>query len=103
MTQNMKDLMRQAQKMQAALADAQKALETVEVTGASGGGLVQVTMTARMQVRRVTLDPSLLGEDRDMLEDLLAAAMNDALRRAEAAAQERMGGLMGNLRIPGLS
>lgn len=103
MTQNMKDLMRQAQKMQAALADAQKALETVEVTGAAGGGLVQVTMTARMLVRRVTLDPSLLAEDRDMLEDLLAAAVNDALRRAEAAAQERMGGLMGNLRIPGLS
>lgn len=101
MTQpNMKDLMRQAQKMQEAMAKAQASLEQVEVTGAAGGGMVEVTMTARMQVRRVRIDPALVGEDRDLLEDLVAAAMNDAVRRAEQAAKEHMTGALGGLGLP---
>lgn len=101
MTQpNMKDLMRQAQKMQEAMAKAQAGLEQVEVTGAAGGGMVEVIMTARMQVRRVRIDPALVGDDRDLLEDLVAAAMNDAVRRAEQAAKEHMTGALGGLGLP---
>lgn len=101
MTQpNMKDLMRQAQKMQEAMAKAQAALEQVEVTGSAGGGMVEVTMTARMQVRRVRIDPVLVGDDRDLLEDLVAAATNDAVRRAEQAAKEHMTGALGGLGLP---
>lgn len=101
MTQpNMKDLMRQAQKMQEAMAKAQAALEQVEVTGSAGGGMVEVTMTARMQVRRVRIDPALVGDDRDLLEDLVAAATNDAVRRAEQAAKEHMTGALGGLGLP---
>lgn len=101
MTQpNMKDLMRQAQKMQEAMAKAQAALEQVEVAGSAGGGMVEVTMTARMQVRRVRIDPALVGDDRDLLEDLVAAATNDAVRRAEQAAKEHMTGALGGLGLP---
>lgn len=97
---NMKDLMRQAQKLQETMAKAQETLESVEVTGASGGGLVEVTMSARMQVRRVRIDPSLVGDDRDLLEDLVAAAVNDAVRRAEEAAREHMTGALGGMGLP---
>lgn len=96
-------LMKQAQQMQDSLKKAQEDLARIEVEGQAGAGLVKVVMTCRHDVKRVTLDPSLLGEDRDMLEDLIAAAINDAVRRVEAATQEKMSGLtMGMPMPPGL-
>jgi nucleoid-associated protein EbfC len=97
---SMKDLMRQAQQVQETMNRAQAALEQVEVTGAAGGGMVEVTMSAKMQVRRVRIDPALVGDDRDLLEDLVAAAVNDAVRRAEEAAREHMSGVLGGLGLP---
>lgn len=93
-------LMKQAQQMQENMKRAQEELAQLEVEGQAGAGLVKVLMTCRHDVKRVTIDPSLLGEDRDMLEDLVAAAMNDAVRRAEAATQERMAGLTGGMGLP---
>jgi DNA-binding YbaB/EbfC family protein len=86
-------LMKQAQQMQDDMKRAQDELAQLEVEGQAGAGLVKVVMTCRHDVKRVKIDPSLLGEDRDMLEDLVAAAMNDAVRRAEATTQEKMAGL----------
>src|SRR5512147_1638792 len=94
------DLMKQAQRMQDNLKKAQEELAQLEVEGQAGAGLVRIVMTCRHDVKRVTIDPSLLGEDRDMLEDLVAAAMNDAVRRAEAATQEKMAGLTGGMGLP---
>jgi len=93
-------LMKQAQAMQDNLKKAQEELARTEVEGQSGAGLVKVTMTCRHDVKRVAIDPSLLGEDKDMLEDLVAAAMNDAVRRAEAVTQEKMSGLAGGMGLP---
>jgi DNA-binding YbaB/EbfC family protein len=93
-------LMKQAQQMQENMKRAQDELALLEIEGQAGAGLVKVTMTCRHDVKRVAIDPSLLGEDRDMLEDLVAAAMNDAVRRAEAATQEKMAGLTGGLGLP---
>jgi hypothetical protein len=93
-------LMKQAQQMQDNMKRAQEELALLEVEGQAGAGLVKVTMTCRHDVKRVRIDPSLLGEDRDMLEDLVAAAMNDAVRRAEAATQEKMAGLAGGMGLP---
>ena len=96
-------LMKQAQQMQDNLKKAQEDLARIEVEGQAGAGLVRVLMTCRHDVKRVTIDPSLLTEDRDMLEDLVAAAVNDAVRRVEAATQEKMSGLtMGMPMPPGL-
>jgi DNA-binding YbaB/EbfC family protein len=96
-------LMKQAQQMQDNLKKAQEDLARIEVEGQAGAGLVKVLMTCRHDVKRVTIDPSLLGEDRDMLEDLVAAAVNDAVRRVEATTQEKMAGLtMGMPMPPGL-
>jgi nucleoid-associated protein EbfC len=96
-------LMKQAQQMQDNLKKAQEDLARIEVEGQAGAGLVRVVMTCRHDVKRVTIDPSLLTEDRDMLEDLVAAAVNDAVRRVEAATQEKMSGLtMGMPMPPGL-
>ena len=78
----------------------QEQLAQVEVEGQSGAGLVKVLVTCRNEVKRVTIDPSLVGEDKDMLEDLVVAAMNDALRRAEQTAQERMGSVTSGLPLP---
>jgi DNA-binding YbaB/EbfC family protein len=97
---NLAGLMKQAQAMQENLKRAQEELATIEVEGQSGAGLVKVVMTCRNDVRRVTIDPSLLGEDRDMLEDLVAAAFNDAVRKAEAATQEKMAGLTAGMPVP---
>lgn len=83
-------LMKQAQKMQEDMQRAQEELAQMEVEGQSGAGMVKITMTGRHEVRRVVIDPSLLGDDRDMLEDLIAAAFNDALRRVEEASKEKM-------------
>lgn len=93
-------LMRQAQKMQEDMKKAQEELANTEVEGASGGGLVKVTMTCRNDVRRIHIDPSLLDEDKDMLEDLVAAAFNDALRKAESTSQEKMSGITSGLPLP---
>src|SRR5690625_8037266 len=86
-------LMRQAQRMQEDMKKAQEELAEIEVEGAAGGGLVKVTMSCKNDVRRINIDPELLEEDTDMLEDLIAAAFNDALRKAEKTAQEKMSGL----------
>ena len=93
-------LMKQAQQMQDNMKRAQDELALLEVEGQAGAGLVKVVMTCRHDVKRVKIDPSLLGEDRDMLEDLVAAAMNDAVRRAEATTQEKMAGLTSGLPLP---
>ena len=93
-------LMKQAQQMQDNLKKMQEQLAQVEVEGQSGAGLVKVLVTCRNEVKRVTIDPSLVGDDKDMLEDLIVAAMNDALRRAEQTAQERMGSVTSGLPLP---
>jgi nucleoid-associated protein EbfC len=93
-------LMKQAQQMQENMQRAQEELARTEVEGESGAGLVKIVMTCRHDVKRVSIDPSLLGEDRDMLEDLVAAAFNDALRRAEATSQEKLGSLTGGMPLP---
>jgi DNA-binding YbaB/EbfC family protein len=93
-------LMKQAQAMQDSMKKAQEAIAGMEVEGQSGAGLVKVLMTGRHDVKRVTIDPTLLGEDKDMLEDLVAAAFNDALRKAESAAQEKMAGLTAGMPMP---
>jgi len=93
-------LMKQAQQMQDNLKRAQEELAQTEVEGQSGAGLVKVTMTCRHDVRRVSIDPSLVGEDRDMLEDLVAAAFNDAVRRVEATTQEKLAGFAGGMGLP---
>jgi DNA-binding YbaB/EbfC family protein len=78
----------------------QDQLATIEVEGQSGAGMVKVVMTCKNDVKRVSIDPSLLGEDRDMLEDLVAAAFNDAVRKAEATTQEKMAGISAGLPLP---
>lgn len=93
-------LMKQAQQMQDNMRKAQEELAATEVEGQAGAGLVKVTMTCRHDVKRVSIDPSLLGEDRDMLEDLVAAAVNDAVRRVESTTQEKMAGLTAGLPMP---
>lgn len=97
-------LMKQAQAMQENLKKAQDELAFVEVTGESGSGLVKVLMTCKHDVKRITIDPSLLADDKDMLEDLVAAAFNDAGRKVEETSQAKMGkisaGLPGGLKFP---
>ena len=92
-------LMKQAQQMQENMRKAQEQLASVEVEGQSGAGMVKITMTCSHDVRRVTIDPSVM-DDREMLEDLVAAAMNDAVRKAEAVSQERMAGFAQGLGLP---
>jgi DNA-binding YbaB/EbfC family protein len=94
------NLMKQAQAMQAAVQKAQAEIASLEVTGEAGGGMVKVTMNGRHEARRVTLDPSIPLDDREMLEDLVAAAINDASQRLEAATQEKMSGVMGGMQLP---
>jgi DNA-binding YbaB/EbfC family protein len=93
-------LMKQAQAMQDNMKKAQEQLALVEVEGESGGGLVKVVMTCKNDVKRVTIDPSLLGDDKDMLEDLVAAAFNAAVRKAEATSAEKMSGLTAGMQMP---
>jgi DNA-binding YbaB/EbfC family protein len=97
---NMGGLMKQAQQMQDNMKKAQEALGSIEVQGESGAGLVKVTMTCRHDVRRVHIDPSLLTDDKDMLEDLIAAAMNDAVRKAEATSTEKMSAVTAGFPMP---
>ena len=94
------NLMKQAQQMQADMQKAQQEIASLEVTGESGGGLVKVTMTGRHEASRVQIDDSLVGDDKDMLEDLIAAAINDAAHKVEAATQERMSGVTAGMDLP---
>lgn len=94
------NLMKQAQKMQADMQKAQEELANVEVQGQSGGGLVTVTMTCRHDVKRVTIDDSVL-DDKEMLEDLVAAAVNDAVRQVEKTVEQKMSGLTSGMGLPG--
>jgi len=98
---NIGNLMKQAQKMQADMQKAQEELANMEVEGQSGGGMVKVIMNGRHEVRRVSIDESLMKDDKDMLEDLLAAAVNDAVRRIEQTSSEKMSGLTAGLNLPG--
>ena len=93
-------LMKQAQAMQDNLKKAQEELASIEVEGQSGAGLVKVVMTCKHDVKRITIDPSLLADDKDMLEDLVAAAFNDGVRRAEDVSQEKMGKLTAGMPMP---
>jgi DNA-binding YbaB/EbfC family protein len=93
-------LMKQAQQMQDNMKRLQDELATVEVEGQSGAGLVKVVMTCRHEVKRVTIDPSLLSDDKDMLEDLITAAVNDAVRKAEVTTQEKMSSITAGMPLP---
>ncbi len=98
---NLGQMMKQAQQMQAKMAEMQESLEKVEITGASGGGLVQVTLTAKGEMRKVAIDPTLIDKDEiEMLEDLIVAAHNDAKAKVEAHVAEEMGKLTGGLQLP---
>jgi DNA-binding YbaB/EbfC family protein len=94
------DLMKQAQSMQAELQKAQEDMAKAEVTGEAGAGLVSVVMTGRHDVKRVSIDDSVFSEEKQVLEDLLAAAVNDAVRKVEARNQEAMSGLASGLNLP---
>ncbi len=100
MKQQLAGLMKQAQQMQENMKKLQEQLATIEVEGASGAGLVRVVMTCKYDVRRVAIDPTLLGDDREMLEDLVAAAVNDAVHKVEATVQQKMGGLAAGFGLP---
>ena|SRR5438270_11898191 len=93
-------LMKQAQEMQENLKRAQEELASIEVEGQSGAGLVKVTMTCKHDVKRVVIDPSLLADDKDMLEDLVAAAFNDGVRRAEQVSSEKMAKITAGMPLP---
>jgi DNA-binding YbaB/EbfC family protein len=94
------ELMKQAQQMQCKMAEMQEQAANIEVTGESGAGMVTVTMTGRHDVRKVTLDPSLMQEDKEFLEDLLAAAVNDAVRKVEAQSADALGKMTGGMNLP---
>lgn len=93
-------LMKQAQQMQENMRKLQDELASIEVEGQSGAGMVKITMTCKHDVKRVSIAPSLLADDKDMLEDLVAAAVNDAARKVESAVQEKMAALTGGLGLP---
>jgi len=95
------NLMKQAQKMQADMQRVQEELANMEVTGQAGGGMVKVVMTGRHDLKRVSIDDSLMQDDKEMLEDLVAAAVNDAVRQLEQVSQEKMGGLTAGMNLPG--
>jgi DNA-binding YbaB/EbfC family protein len=97
---NIGQLMKQAQMMQENMRRMQEQLATVEVEGQSGAGMVKVIMTCKYEVKRISIDPSLVGDDREMLEDLVAAAFNDAARRVEQTVAEKMSGFTAGLGLP---
>ncbi len=94
------NLMKQAQEMQENMQKAQEEIANLEVTGEAGGGMVSVVMTGKHDLKRVNIDPSLMEEDKEMLEDLLAAAVNDAVRKVESTSQEKMAGVTGGMQLP---
>lgn len=93
-------LMKQAQKMQENMQKMQAEVAQMEVEGQSGGGMVKIVMTGRHDVKRVSIDDSLIGDDKDMLEDLVAAAVNDAVRQVEKQTQEKMSSVTGGIDLP---
>ncbi|MEY2680548.1 MAG: hypothetical protein RL661_779 [Pseudomonadota bacterium] len=93
-------LMQQAQKMQENLKQVQDEIAETQIQGESGAGLVRITMNGKRQVQKIVIDDSLLNEDRDMLEDLIAAAFNDAINKVSALKQEKMAGLTGGIDLP---
>jgi DNA-binding YbaB/EbfC family protein len=97
---NFGNMMKQAEALQRNMQKAQEEIALMEVVGESGGGMVKVTMTGKHAVQRVQIEPAVIGEDREMLEDLVAAAINDAVRRVETQSQQRMSELMSGLRLP---
>ncbi|MBM3367805.1 MAG: YbaB/EbfC family nucleoid-associated protein [Betaproteobacteria bacterium] len=97
---NIGQLMKQAQMMQENMRRMQEQLATLEVEGQSGAGLVKVTMTCKHDVKRISIDPSLVGDDKEMLEDLVAAAFNDAARRVEQTVAEKMGSVTAGMGLP---
>ena len=97
---NIGQLMKQAQMMQENMRRMQEQLGTLEVEGQSGAGMVKVQMTCKHEVKRVSIDPSLLGDDREMLEDLLVAAFNDAARRVESTVADKMSGMTAGMGLP---
>jgi len=94
------NIMKQAQQMQTQMQEAQEELGNLEVQGEAGGGMVSLTMTCKHEVRGINIDDALLGEDKDMLEDILAAAFNDALRKVEKTTQEKYSGMTAGLGLP---
>jgi len=94
------NMMKQAQALQVNMQKAQAEIAVMEVTGESGGGMVKVTLNGKHEAKRVQIDPSVPFEDREMLEDLVAAAINDAAQRVESATQEKMASVMGGLNLP---
>ena len=94
------NIMKQAQQMQANMQKAQEEMANIEVMGQSGGGMVKVTMTCRHDVKRIEIDDSLVGDDKEMLEDLVAAAVNDAVRQVEKTTQERMADMTAGMGLP---
>ncbi len=95
------NMMKQAQKMQADMQKAQEEIANMEVEGQAGGGMVKVLMNGRHEVRRVEIDPSLMEDDKEMIEDLLAAAVNDAVRRIETESSEKMSSITAGMNLPG--
>ncbi|HUL81323.1 MAG TPA: YbaB/EbfC family nucleoid-associated protein [Gammaproteobacteria bacterium] len=98
---NLSQLMRQAQAMQANMQKAQDELASIEVEGTAGGGMVKVLVTCKHEVKRVTIEPALLDDDKEMLEDLIAAAFNDARVKVERTVQEKLSAVTGGLALPG--
>ena len=97
---NIGNMMKQAQAMQANMQKVQAEIALIEVVGESGGGMVKVTMTGQHNVKRVQLEPAVVTEDREMLEDLIVAATNDAVKKVEAAVQVKMSSVMGGMQLP---
>ena len=97
---NFGNLMKQAQAMQASMQKAQAEIETIEVLGESGGGMVKVSMNGKHAVKRVQIEAAVAGEDREMLEDLVAAAINDAVHKVDARVQEKMASLTAGMNLP---
>ena len=93
-------IMKQAQKMKSDFEDAQKELANMEITGESGGGMIKIVMTGRHDVKKVEIDSDLMNEEKEMLEDLMAAAVNDAVRKVEKTSQEKLSGLAGGMSLP---
>ncbi len=96
----MANMMKQAQKMQEDMQKAQEEIAQMEVEGVAGGDMVKVVMNGRHEVRRVSIDDSLMSDDKEMIEDLLAAAVNDAVRRIEQQSQDKMAGVTAGMNLP---
>ena len=97
---NFNNMMKQVQAMQANMQKAQAEIASLEVVGEAGGGMVKITMSGRHEVKRVQIEAAVAGEDREMLEDLIAAAANDAVHRVESATQAKMSSVMGGMSLP---